>query len=292
MNDIFSSTRFLNYVKLHIGENKKKLLQWILAIAGLMIFAAVIYPLIKGTYSYPEPGEDPMWLKEMSIFWAFLFFLVMSTAASSFIAYDSKLKRISALAFPASTFEKFLSYLVIYGVGTYVIYFIAMICADYLRVWTAPIYAAPGCTIEPMPLKYFFSFGEDFTYRMLGGDVVVNKNTLLACMVAFSGLLTLQAFFFLMASIWPKATFRKGFLSLIGMSIGLNTILFLSFNLALKIYGNVWVFRFRDMFRHLDQYISFESFITSGYIIGTVVSIGMYILAYYRFKEMETIERW
>lgn len=292
MNDIFSSTRFLNYVKLHIGENRKKLLQWILAIAGLMIFVAVIYPLIKGTYSFPEPGEDPMWLKEMSMFWAFLFFLVTSTAASSFIAYDSKLKRITALSFPVSTFEKFLTYLLIYGVGTYVIYFIAMICADYLRVCTAPIYAAPGCTIEPMPLKYFFSFGEGLTYVVEDGSEVINKNKLVACMAAFSGLITLQAFFFLMASIWPKATFRKGFLSLIGISIGFNTILFLSFNLALKIYGNIWVFRFRDMFRHLDQYITFEGFLTTGYIISIVLSIGMYVLAYYRFKEMESIERW
>lgn len=292
MNDIFSSTRFLNYVKLHVGENKKKLLQWVLAIAGLMIFAAVIYPLMKGVYTYPSKGEDPMWLKEMSMFWAFLFFLVVSTAASSFISYDSKLKRISALSFPASTFEKFLTYILIYGVVVYVLYFISMILADYLRVLIAPIYAAPGCTIEPMPLKYFFSFGEDFTYEMSSGDVVFNKNTLLVCMIAFSGLITLQAFFFLMASIWPKATFRKGFLALIGMSIGFNTILFLSFNLALKIYGHVWVFRFEDMFRHLDQYISFEGFLASGYIIGIVVSLGMYLLAYYRFKEMESIERW
>lgn len=285
MNDIFSSTRFLNYVKLHVGENKKKLLQWVLAIAGLMIFAAVIYPIMKGVYNSPTKVEDPMWLKETSIFWAFLFFLVMSAAASSFIFYDSKQKRISALSFPASTFEKFLTYLLIYGVGTYVIYFVAMFFADYLRVWTAPIYAAPGCTIEPMPLKYFISFGEGFTYK-------THEQTLVICMLAFSGIICLQAFFFLVASIWPKASFRKGFLSLIGMSIGLNTIFFLSFNLATKIYGHVWVFRFEDMLKHIDKYISFYSFITSGYIIGIAVSLGMYILAYFRFKEMESIERW
>lgn len=247
---------------------------------------------MKGVYAYPYKGEDPMWLKEMSIFWAFLFFLVMSTAASSFISYDSKLKRITALSFPASTFEKFLTYILIYGIGVYVIYFIGMIFSDYLRVLIAPIYAAPGCTIEPMPLKYFFSFGEGFTYKTSGGYEVANQNTLVACMAAFSCLISIQAFFFLMASIWPKATFRKGFLTLIGMSIGFNTILFFSFNLALKIYGNVWVFRFKDIFRNIEDYISFETFITSGYIIGIVASLGMYILAYFRFKEMESIERW
>lgn len=292
MNDIFSSTRFLNYVKLHVGENKKKLLQWVLAIAGLMIFAAVIYPIMKGVYSIPSKGEDPMWLKEMSMFWAFFFLLVTSAAASSFISYDSKLKRISALSFPASTFEKFLTYILVYGVTVYVLYFVSIIFADYLRVWTAPIYAAPGCIIEPMPLKYFFSFGEGFTYTTQGGYTILNKNTLVVCMLAFSGIICLQAFFFLVASIWPKASFRKGFLSLIGMSIGFNTILFLSFNLATKIYGHVWVFRFQDMIQHLDKYITFESFITSGYIIGIAVSLGMYILAYFRFKEMESIERW
>lgn len=292
MNDIFSSSRFFNYIKLYVGENKKKLLQWLLAIGGLMIFAAVIYPIMKGIYAFPSRGEDPMWLKEMSMFWAFLFFLVVSAAASSFISYDSKQKRISALSFPVSTFEKFLTYILIYGVMVYVLYFVCIIFADYLRVWTAPLYAMPGCIIEPMPLKYFFSFGEEFSYRMSSGEIVINQNTLLVCMFAFCGLISLQAFFFLVASIWPKASFRKGFLSLIGISIAFNTILFLSVKLAIKIYGHVWVYRFQDMFEHLDKYVSFESFITSGYIIGIAISLGMYLLAYYRFKEMESIERW
>lgn len=283
MNDIFSPSRFSNYVCLYAGENKKKLLQMLLVIVGILIFGAVIYPIFKGIYSGPT-NYDPMWDRETGMFWSFLFLSICIFSAYAFNSCDSKLKRISVLSFPVSSLEKFLTYLLFYCVAVYIVFIVGLVIADYLRVWTAPIYAAPGSTIAPMPLKYFLTFGYEN-----GGDI---ENTMIEMMIAYSALITLQSFFFLAAAIWPKATFRKGFLSLIGISIGFNTILFFSMRCAKMIYGNILLFRFKDLFDNLGTIINFDTFINSGYIISSVLTLGMYILAYYRFKEMESIERW
>lgn len=291
MNDIFSPSRFWDYVKLYAGENKKKLLQWIAAIVGVLIFGAAIQPVLKGVYNAPL-SYDPMWDREMAMFWPVLFIIICASAASTFISYDSKLKRISGLSFPVSNLEKFFTYVLIYCIGVYVIFLVGFYVADYLRVWTAPIYAAPGCVIEPMPLKYFLCFGEDYETISESGNIMINQSTYLAAMLSFMGMITLQAFFVLASSIWPKASFRKGFLAIIGITIALNVILFFSFQLVNKIYGPITVFRFKELIMHADRFITFEGFITTGYIVGIVLTLGMYILSYFRFKEMESIERW
>lgn len=283
MNDIFSPSRFSNYVCLYAGENKKKLLQILLVIVGILIFGAAIYPILKGVYSQPT-NNDPMWDRETGMFWSFLFLSICIFSAYAFNSCDSKLKRISALSFPVSSLEKYLTFLLFYCIAVYIVFICGLVIADYLRVWTAPIYAAPGSIIAPMPLSYFFTFGYE------NGENI--EKTMVEMMIAYSALISLQSFFFLAASIWPKSTFRKGFLSLIGISIGFNAILFLSMRCVKMIYGHILIFRFKDWFENLGTLISLDTFLIFGYIISSVLTLGMYILAYYRFKEMESIERW
>lgn len=287
-NDIFSPTRFALYVKQYAGENKKKLIQMVLTVIGTMIFVSAIFPILNGSYYFLSHGLDPMWQKETMVFWIFLFTFACVTAAGAFISYDSKIKRISALTFPASNLEKYLTYIIFYGIAIYVTFFIGLIIADYIRVWTAPIYAVEGAVIEPLPLTYFFSFGHlvgDERDAMVYYDA---ESVAVMRMFAFTGIITLQSFFFLAASIWPKNARLRGILSLIGITIALNFITYMAMKIFININGTSFTFRFENQLRDLG----FETFSAIVYTIGIIVAIGFYLLSYKRFKEMESIERW
>jgi len=286
-NDIFSPARFSMYVKQYAGENKKKLIQMALTIFGVLIFCAAIGPLINGCYYLPDNGVDPMWNKELTTFWMLLFFLVFICAASAFSSYDSRLKRMRALIFPASTIEKYLTYILFYVVGIYILFFVGMIFADYIRVWTAPIYANGQSTIATMPLKYFFTFGHmpDSGNPM---SYYHNETLCISQMLAFNSIICIQAFFILAAAIWPKHARLRGFLSLTGITIAVGFILYVSMRIIFNIYGKNLTFRWESEMEN----ITFQTFITSMYIIGIVVTIGLYLLSYRRFKEMESIDRW
>lgn len=287
-NDIFSSRRFCLFIKQYAGENKKRFLQMTLGILGILIFCTSILPVITGCYLHPSySGIDVMWNKEESMFSFLLFLIVIISAASTFSSYDSKIKRISALTLPASPLEKFATYILFNVVAIYIVFFAGILIADQIRVWTAPIYANPGAVIKPIPLSYLFSFG------YIDGDTdistFINDESMQAItMFTITGLLGLQAFFTLCSAIWPKRGKLSGFVSLVGISIAFNTILFFSFRLVLNMYGTSFRFRWEEQFREMDM----QTFMTVCCTISTLVIIGLYTLSYKRFKEMESIERW
>lgn len=275
-NDIFSSRRFCLFIKQYAGENKKRFLQMTLGILGMLIFCTSILPVITGCYLHPSyNGIDTMWNKEESMFSFLLFLIVIISAASTFSSYDSKIKRISALTLPASTLEKFATCILFNVVAIYIVFFAGVLIADQIRVCTAPIYADPGAVIKPIPLSYLFSFINDESMQAI-------------TMFTITGLLGLQAFFTLCSAIWPKRARLSGFVSLVGISIAFNTILFFSFRLVLNMDGMSFKFRWEEQFREMGM----PTFMTIFYTINIIIIIGLYILSYKRLKEMESIERW
>lgn len=279
-NDIFSTIRFFNYIKQYACENKKKLITFGLAIVGVLIFTDAILPFINGTYNYAY-NYDPMWAKEQAMFWTMLYIGVAVGGANAFNTYDSKGKRIYSLTLPVSNLEKFLTYILFYGLGVYVCSFIGEFVGDCIRTLTAPFYATEGSVIEPMPLKYLFSFDTSDAQAMQ-----------LMKMMVFISLITIQAYFILAGTIWPKYGMMRGFLSTIALYMILGFIVYLSFQTIFAINGHMIVFRFEEALRNLDPYITFKAVLTSGYIVGSLIAIGLYMLSYLRFKEMESIERW
>ncbi|MDE6339442.1 MAG: hypothetical protein K2K97_06615, partial [Muribaculaceae bacterium] len=263
-----------------------------------MIFCAAILPIFNGSYSYPYGGDDLMWERELVIFWTFLFFFSFTVGAMAFISYDTKGKRIYSLTFPVSNLEKFLTYILFYVVGVYVIFIIGYFVADSIRVWTAPIYAVDGVTIEHMPLKYFLSFGYDdgSSVTTYYGEEAGYDKIKMFRMMAFTGIIGIQAFFVLCASIWPKHGRLRGILSVIGITVAINFILYLSMKLVFAMYGYNIKFRWADNLNYWIEKsvfnISFSTFLAVAYIISISISAGMYLLSYLRFKEMESIERW
>lgn len=247
-----------------------------LGILGMLIFCTSILPVITGCYLHPSyNGIDTMWNIEESMFSFLLFLIVIISAASTFSSYDSKIKRISALTLPASTLEKFATCILFNVVAIYIVFFAGVLIADQIRVCTAPIYADPGAVIKPIPLSYLFSFINDESMQAI-------------TMFTITGLLGLQAFFTLCSAIWPKRARLSGFVSLVGISIAFNTILFFSFRLVLNMDGMSFKFRWEEQFREMGM----PTFMTIFYTINIIIIIGLYILSYKRLKEMESIERW
>lgn len=282
MNNIFSPLRFGLYIKQYAGENWKKLLQMVASIFGMFIILTTIIPLLKGTYSYPS-HVDGMWDFETIIFWCLLFVMAAATAATMFFNIDNKNKRISLLTLPASNLEKFLTVFLFSIIGFYIIFFAALIVADYARVLIAPIYAVPGAEIAHMPLKYFFTFGkvdEDLQILDHSEEIVAGVR-----LVAFSSLIILQAFYALAASIWPKNAKIRGTLAGICIIIGINLISYISIKICFP-YDN-----FMPKKPHFEDF-NLNTFITINYIVAIAITIGTYLLTYKRFKETESIERW
>ncbi len=282
MNNIFSPKRFGLYIRQYIGENWKKLLQMTATIFGLLIVLTTVIPFINDSYTFPRTQYDAMWNQETSMFWSILFVLVAVVAGTMFSNMATKAKRISLLTLPASNLEKFLTLIIFYVIGIYVVFFIAMIVADYARVLIAPLYASPEAVIAPLPLKYFFNFGKvDGSLQILE---YIRETIKCFHLAVFSSLIIIQSFYALAAVIWPKSGKLRGTLAGVCIMIGLITILSFSVEIFFS-SGHI-------IPRPAPDGWDFDTFITVSYVVAIAVTTGTYLLAYRRFKESESIERW
>lgn len=290
-SDIFSFQRFGNYVNLHLLSNKKRLLQLSLTMIGIMVFVDAILPFFTDPYSghlaelYKEAGIDAMWPKEVRTFCIFLVFFVFVAASEAFFTYNSKESRIRALTLPASNLEKFMTYFLVYVVGVYVVFVIGFFLTDYIRIALAPFYAGEDAVVKPLPLEYFFNFGNKQGFDYFDVEAIKVER-----MAFTTSLLQLGAMFFLFSSIWPKNSRRKGLLTLLVIGTACVLTALLGFRVAQEMYGPYMVKRFKEFAEYLD--ISFNTYIIVSYCSAIVWTVCLYVLSYFRFKEMESIERW
>lgn len=291
-NQIFSPKRFADYFKLFIGENWKKLLTTTASLVGSLIVVQTLLPPLTGCY---DPGQnfgpiDPMWHKSFVILWIMIFVSVVTWSGSLLLSYRSKNRRFSLLTLPASNCEKFLTYFLIYIIGIYVIFFFGMELGNYLRVWTAPLYAANDAIIQPLPLKYFLTFGRSYILEHRDGLTfspealefsMIKMNTMIA--ITLGSLFILQSVFALCSTIWPKSGTRNGILVVVILLI-LSSILI---NLGRGIF-----FGGTPITERFDFY-NYHDILLTIHCIGTaVICLILYGIAYLRFKELETINRW
>lgn len=272
--DIFSFRRFSIYLTQYTGQNWKKLLQISLGILAFMILSIAVLPALTGRYSWPA-SHDVSWQSEINTICVTAYVFVFVAAASAFIGYDSKGKRVVNLTLPVSNFEKFLTYIVIYVVGALAVYLLSVLIADWLRVLTASIYAHKDAHVEALGITRILTADMDLS----GNDP---KNTFLLTS-SYINLFSIQSFFFLAAAIWPRQARSKGFLSILCIMIGFSLMISLSFHVFFP--GG---FEPNQFLRDSQPYQA--SFVCT--IVSAVTIIGMYALSYLRFKEMESIERW
>lgn len=268
-DNFFSISRFMDYCRKDMVESWRTNLLRVAMMFGIMVVIFVWTGYVQYEYKY---DVDP--LVEISLYVFLWLGLICGCLAASFTMEKMKSKtgRLSVLMTPATSFEKFFSRWLISTIVYLVIFLIAFKLADYTRVLIYSL-AYPEKMVVASELKYLFA---------IEGEYALAKYT--DCSV--KGLILVGYFFFqscfvLGSSIWPKNSFIKTFVT--GFSV---TVIY-----AL-ILGGIAKLLFDNASGSVPDNGDPEFMVKSiSYTVGIFFTLLNWVLAYYRFKEAEIINR-
>lgn len=268
----FSFPRFANYFKKVLVEDRKRLLQRIITVFGLLVvFGAIISDSCYQHYMEAlkmgivrneiDPAIDGL----MPLFVFGLFIGCALSASFIMEPMSSKTSRIYALMLPATSFEKYFVRWFIYTIGYLVVYYLLFLLVDVMRVCVfSVIYPEIDIITFLNPYAEIVAFRDDPSL----GFIV-------------SLYLLLQSIFVLGSSLWPKYAFLKTFTA--------YTILGMAFSAFFAGIMNLFD-------RPGNSYIMPELSDDTLFLIATcgvmMVTLFFWWLAYKRFKEMEVVNRW
>ena len=268
----FSFPRFANYFKKVLVEDRKRLLQRIITVFGLLVvFGAIISDSCYQHYmealkigivrSEIDPAIDGL----MPLFVFGLFIGCALSASFIMEPMSSKTSRIYALMLPATSFEKYFVRWFIYTIGYLVVYYLLFLLVDVMRVCVFSV-IYPEIDI----ITFINPYAE---------IVALRDDAPLGFIVSLY--LLLQSIFVLGSSLWPKYAFLKTFTA--------YTILGMAFSAFFAGLMNLFD-------RPGNSYIMPELSDDTLFLIATcgilLVTLFFWWLAYKRFKEMEVVNRW
>lgn len=268
----FSFPRFANYFKKVLVEDRKRLLQRIITVFGLLVvFGAIISDSCYQHYmealkigivrSEIDPAIDGL----MPLFVFGLFIGCALSASFIMEPMSSKTSRIYALMLPATSFEKYFVRWFIYTIGYLVVYYLLFLLVDVMRVCVFSV-VYPEIDI----ITFLNPYAE---------IVALRDDAPLGFIVSLY--LLLQSIFVLGSSLWPKYAFLKTFTA--------YTILGMAFSAFFAGLMNLFD-------RPGNSYIMPELSDDTLFLIATcgvmMVTLFFWWLAYKRFKEMEVVNRW
>lgn len=268
----FSFPRFANYFKKVLVEDRKRLLQRIITVFGLLVvFGAIISDSCYQHYmealkmGFVRNEIDPAIDGLMPLFVFGLFIGCALSASFIMEPMSSKTSRIYALMLPATSFEKYFVRWFIYTIGYLVVYYLLFLLVDVMRVCVfSVIYPEIDIITFLNPYAEIVAFRDDPSL----GFIV-------------SLYLLLQSIFVLGSSLWPKYAFLKTFTA--------YTILGMAFSAFFAGIMNLFD-------RPGNSYIMPELSDDTLFLIATcgvmMVTLFFWWLAYKRFKEMEVVNRW
>ena len=268
----FSFPRFANYFKKVLVEDRKRLLQRIITVFGLLVvFGAIISDSCYQHYmealkigivrSEIDPAIDGL----MPLFVFGLFIGCALSASFIMEPMSSKTSRIYALMLPATSFEKYFVRWFIYTIGYLVVYYLLFLLVDVMRVCVFSV-VYPEIDI--------------ITFLNPYAEIVALRDEVPLGFVV-SLYLLLQSIFVLGSSLWPKYAFLKTFTA--------YTILGMAFSAFFAGLMNLFN-------RPGNSYIMPVLSEDTCFLIATcgvmMVTLFFWWLAYKRFKEMEVVNRW
>lgn len=268
-DNIFSASRFMNLCRKNMVESWKVNLLRVVLMYAVM---AVIF-VWSAYFDYKNPLSNESIIR--TSLYVFLWFGTICGCISASLTMEnmkSKTSRLSALMTPATPFEKFFSRWLVSTIVYIVVFIIAFTLADYTRVVIYSI-AYPEQTIAAAQLKYLFATSGDYAIMQNGPDTI---GALILLYFVF------QSCFILGSSIWPKnsliKTFVAGFAIILLQGFIVGGVAQLLFNNP-SFVGKVSPQNYEQNFKYL------------GLIWGSVIVLFNWILAYFRFKESEIINR-
>ena len=272
----FDLHRFVNVCRKEMVEGWKANLLRMVLMYGVLAIALVWNAYIEyDGYSSREAIERNVWsFGVVAFIWGIT---VMGCLSASFTMERMKTKtnRMAMLMTPATMFEKFFARWVVFTFGFLVIYLVAYKLADWTRVLVFMAKYPDMDHIAQVPL----------CSHMVGGckDCVTHWTAFPdqeRFILGVSGYCFFQSCFVLGSSIWPKNAFLKTFTAGVIIVIAYTLMGVLLVKLLFEGNNVDMDWPSEDMARTL---------VTVLFFIMTFVN---WILAYFRFKESEIINRW
>lgn len=248
----------------YLRENSRSLLIKMLGLLAVLVVLALwvgyVYNAEDWDYG-PFQHFDRAHFSELGFFMVILMFLAMSGASEVMGIMDTKEHRISTLMTPSSHLSKFVTAWIINVpvlVGVYVAF---AYFADYVRYLVYSPLSGTGNFVAP------FTFETD----NVSSDAI---------QAYFMVIIFLQSLFVLGGTVWSGKAFIKTAIALVALGMVYSALTSLGFSLTVV----------DGPYKNLA--IDNEPSMTTMWIIDIAVSLGIYVLAYFRFKESEIINRW
>lgn len=262
-NTFFSMSRFVCLCRKEIAENAKACLR--LLVVG---YAVLVFIMVFNAYNTATIGDSSIYWRK-SIAPIYIMAIVFWGMSSSLIMkwMRTKTGRINTLMIPATSFEKYFSHWMFFMLNLLII-LVTCKLADLTSIGITSL-IRPNFEISSFPfLSYLVGEAEHWT---------IFENTRYILLFA-SSMLFMQSCFVLGGTIWTSKPFLKTIGAICAIVFG---YFLLVLGLVELIDFHLWVSP------HSDYEIALPAI-----IVISLVTIVNWVLAYYRFKESEIINRW
>lgn len=275
-NTFFDLHRFVNVCRKEMVEGWKGNLLRIILMYGVLAIALIWNAYVEyDVYRSKESIEGGLWsFGVVAFIWGLV---IMGCLSASFTMERMKTKtnRISMLMTPATLFEKFFARWLVFTFSFLIVYLIAYKLADWTRVLLFMAKYPEMDSIGSVPLCSYLVAGcrdsmEHWTAFSDGRKFLLGV----------SGYFFLQSCFVLGSSIWPKNAFLKTFAT--------GVILVIVYTLV----GTTLIKLLFDGNRIDLDWPSEETGMALVTVLFFIMTLVNWVLAYFRFKESEIINRW
>ncbi len=264
MSQLFDTKRFLQTLKHLMALRRAK----IFSIAGMALGIVLVIIVINSLTIYSRYGftTDPLWGLLDGCFWVGVSALACVGTGMMFEPLGKKTTAISVLMLPASQLEKYLSLIVISAILPVAIFVLGFELLDLMRCLSINLVYLDTAPAALIPPSYIFDgFSED-------------------AVIGIIFLALIQSFFALGSCVWPRRGVAYTFIYLIITS------------LVFALWGG---FLLKLMLSNLMDAHGTGSFSVdfddtshcTAEIFMIIAALTNYVIAYYRFKESEIINR-
>ncbi len=271
-NQLFDSRRFGKYFTYEVKAGWKKYFTMVGSALLVLLLIMLLYGLFSTDYSDNEYnqrfysfGLDPMWGMEIGWFWFAIFAVCICAASFTFGDLSNKNGRIFSLMVPASQLEKYLTRWIILGPVTLIVIMAGCELVDAIRCLVLSIRYPDSEFIHLLGARLFDFTDEEWK-------------------IAIAGFLMLQSVNVLGSSIWPKNALVK---TLFAMTV-------------ISILASMWggllikIFYEEDMWYGIGTIFDRELVHPENIFLGFSIAMAVvsYVVAYFRYREIEIVQRW
>lgn len=227
----FDTTRFSKYFTCYTATNSRRLWLYAAIILITWLLVCILPPVMTlfSSYSYDLPA-DPAWETEGT--WAFLLLMLFTglSGAMFYSSFNPRGARVQVLTAPASSFEKFLTWFIIYFFGMIAVFYASAFIADLIRVGVVKAFAACPSTARPISALEIFGLAIDKPFDQINAPDVLQW-------IGFYGLALSNFAIFALGSIvfYAKNAFIKTIGCLVALNAALSYIAFASFKVFFEL---------------------------------------------------------